>query len=148
MGLRRNLFLMLSMIALCASFSGCGGSDGDQPDLGLVKGVVTFEGQPLSGASVTFMPVSGRPAMAKTDDAGYYELIYIRNTPGCKTGLNKVVITSVSEEEDEMEAEGDDALVTDAGPAKEKVPAKYNAETELEVDVQPGENAFDFDLKK
>lgn len=148
MGLKRNHLLMLSMMAFCVSVAGCGGAGSDQPDLGLVKGVISFEGQPLPGASVTFMPVSGRPASAKTDDAGYYELVYIRNTPGCKTGMNKVVITSMSEGEDEMELEGDDVLVDTTKPVKEKVPARYNVKTELKVDVKPGENNFDFDLKK
>lgn len=147
MGLRTNQLMALSMMALFASLSGCG-SNSDQPDLGLVKGAVTFEGKPLSGASVTFMPDSGRPAMAKTDNEGCYELVYIRNTPGCKVGRNKVVIYSVVEGEDEMEAEGDDVLADDVGPAREKLPARYNDKTELVVDVKSGENTFDFDLKK
>lgn len=146
MDLFNNRMMKLALLALCVSFAGCGGGAGDQPDLGLVKGTVTFEGSPLSGASVTFMPDNGRPASGTTDSAGNYELTYIRDTKGCKVGHSKVVITSVVEGANEMENEGDDA--TPAEAAKEKLPAKYNTDTELEADVKAGENTFNFDLKK
>lgn len=144
---RKNRILKVALLALCVSFAGCGGGLDDQPDLGLVKGTVTFEGDPLADASITFMPDSGRPASATTDEAGYYELTYIRNTPGCKIGHSKVMITSSSEGENEMDAEGDDALV-DVTTLREELPEKYNTNTELEADVKAGENTFDFDLKK
>ncbi|QDT27322.1 hypothetical protein Enr10x_26390 [Gimesia panareensis] len=142
----KNRMLHLALLALCVSFTGCGGGLNDQPDLGLVTGTMTFEGSPLSGASVTFMPDSGRPASATTDAAGNYELVYIRNTKGCKIGHNKVVITSVVEGANEMEAEGDDGAPAES--TKEKLPAKYNTDTELEADVKAGENTINFDLKK
>lgn len=144
---RNNRIINVALLALCVSFAGCGGGLNDQPDLGLVKGTVTFEGAPLSGASITFIPDSGRPASATTDDGGYYELIYIRNTPGCKIGHSKVMITSGPEGENEMDAEGDDATV-DVTTLKEELPEKYNTNTKLEADVKAGENNFDFDLKK
>ncbi|MFH1301018.1 MAG: carboxypeptidase-like regulatory domain-containing protein [Planctomycetota bacterium] len=137
----------MTLLALYMSFAGCGNESGDRPDLGLVKGTVTFEGAPLAKASITFMPDSGRPASATTDAAGQYELIYIRNTPGCKVGHNKVLITSVKEGDNEMETEGDEPTA-EAGVAKEKLPPKFNTETELEANVKEGENTFDFDLKK
>jgi hypothetical protein len=142
----KSRMMNVALLTLCFSFTGCGGGGSDQPDLGLVKGTVTFEGAPLAGASVTFMPDSGRPASATTDSAGNYELVYIRDTKGCKIGHNKVEITSVVEGGNEMEAEGDDA--TPAEATKEKLPAKYNTNTELEADVKAGENTFNFDLKK
>tara|TARA_R110002111_G_scaffold262794_1_gene341067 strand:+ start:3292 stop:3738 length:447 start_codon:yes stop_codon:yes gene_type:complete len=144
---RRNRIAGVALLALSMSFAGCGSDTQDQPDLGLVKGTITFEGAPLAKASITFRPDSGRPASATTNAAGQYELIYIRNTPGCKVGHNKVLITSVSEEENEMESEGDD-VSDDASVAKEKLPPKYNTKTELEANVLSGENTFDFDLKK
>ncbi|QDV50317.1 carboxypeptidase-like regulatory domain-containing protein [Gimesia fumaroli] len=143
----QNRIVQVALLVFCVSFAGCGGEASDQPDLGLVQGTVTFEGSPLAGASITFMPDSGRPASGTTDAAGKYELIYIRNTPGCKIGHSKVMITSVSEGENEMEAEGDDAPA-DAAATTEKLPAKYNTKTELEADVKAGENTIDFDLKK
>lgn len=141
-----NDFLMMTLLALSFSLTGCGGGMNDQPELGQVKGTVTMDGSPLAGVSVTFSPDSGRPATGKTDVAGNYELIYIRNTPGCKLGHNTVIISN-SGEEDEMEQEGDDPVVT-ANSDENEIPAKYNNKTTLEAEVQPGENTFNFDLKK
>jgi len=137
---------MTTLSALCLSLSGCGGSGSDQPDLGLVRGAVSLNGEPLAKASITFVPDSGRPATAKTDEDGNYELIYIRNTPGCKTGHNKVVISTFTEAEDGAE-EGDDAEI-EIKSVKETIPARYNTKTKLEADVKAGENTFDFPLKK
>lgn len=145
MELRKKRFLMITLSALCLSLLGCGGPESDQPDLGLVKGVVTLDDAPLAGATVTFLPDMGRRAIATTDAEGKYELIYIRNTPGCKLGHNKVVITTLKEGEDEVEQEGDDAQI-EVKSVKEKIPAKYNSKTELEADVKAGENTFDFKL--
>ena len=136
---------MLAVMTLLAGLSGCG-SGSDQPELGLVTGTVTLDGNPLSGVAVTFVPDEGRPAMGKTDDAGKYELTYIRDTPGCKVGHNKVQIGNTEESEDEAEQEGDDYVQkpTKSGPAT--IPARYNTQTELQAEVKPGENTFDFSL--
>ena len=146
MKLKPHDFLMMTLLSLSFSLAGCGGGGSDQPELGQVKGTITMDGSPLADVSVTFSPDSGRPATGKTDVAGNYELIYIRNTPGCKLGHNKVMISN-STEEDEMEQEGDDAVQT-APSDENEIPAKYNDKTTLEADVQPGENSFNFDLKK
>ncbi len=63
--MRRNLFLILTVMLL----SGCG-----NPDLGKVSGLVTFDGQPLAGASVTFTPTdpTGVLGVAITDENGKY----------------------------------------------------------------------------
>lgn len=140
----RKRILMSTLMVLCLSFWGCGDAGSDQPELGLVQGVVSFDGEPLNGATVTFFPDSGRQATATTDANGNYELIYIRDTKGCKLGHNKVVISTLNEAEDGSE-EGDDAKV-ELKSSVEKIPAKYNTKTELEVDVKSGENTFDFEL--
>ena len=143
-----NIFSLMSSIALCLSLSGCSGTVDDQPDIGLVKGVVTLDGQPLSGASISFLPDSGRTASARTDANGNYELIYIRDTPGCKLGQNKVIITTLNDNaEDDNALEGDDAVIK-VERVKETLPAKYNRKTELVAMVKPGENTFDFKLTK
>jgi len=146
MKLKTESLVMMTLLSLSFSLTGCGGGLNDQPELGQVKGTVTMDGSPLAGVSVTFSPDSGRPATGKTDVAGNYELIYIRDTPGCKLGHNTVIISN-SNEEDELEQEGDDAVVSAKTDEKE-IPDQYNNKTTLEADVQPGENTFNFDLKK
>ena len=115
---------------------------------GEVAGFVPFDGKPLSGAEVSLLPDDGRSATAVTDAQGKYELIYIRNTPGCKIGHNKVEIRTLSGEEDDTEQEGDDAPAPDSTKPKELLPAKYNDKSELEAEVEPGKNTFDWELER
>lgn len=119
-----------------AGMTGCGGTS--QPDVGLVTGTVTMDGQPLENAAVVFSPTNGRPSMGITDSSGQYELTYIRDTKGAIPGTHQVRITTVEE------SVPDDY----SGPAfRETIPIKYNAETTLVADVKPGENTFDFELE-
>jgi hypothetical protein len=134
----------LAAMAFCAA--GCGGAS-DRPELGQVTGTVTLDGEPLKGIAVVFFPDSGRPARGKTDAEGKYELTYIRDTKGTKLGHNRVEIAP-DEEGAEEEEEGDEAAPKPkAKGAKPKIPAKYNTKSELEADVKPGDNVFDFKLE-
>lgn len=63
----RRLAFVTCAVALC----GC-----SEPPTVLVRGTVTHDGQPLEGATVTFIngKESGRPAFGVTDAQGRYEL--------------------------------------------------------------------------
>lgn len=141
--------LAVALSILSLNLSGCGATS-DQPELGLVTGTVTLDGQPLNGIEVVFHPDNGRPARGKTDPDGKYELTYIRQTLGTKLGHNRVEIAP--NEEGEEDSAGDDdsennGAAKTAKPGKIKIPARYNTKSELEVDVQPEENVFDFKLE-
>jgi hypothetical protein len=138
------LSIVVSLLLL--NLAGCNGS-GDRPDLGLVSGTVKMDGKPLRGVAVTFLPVDGRPAIGKTDLYGKYTLTYIRDTPGCKIGPNRVEIGNSEGGSEEMEAEGDEVAQTRDKRGQYKIPLRYNVESELEADVKPGENVFDFNLE-
>ncbi len=145
---KNNVLLAATMSILFLNLPGCGGTS-DQPELGLVSGAVTMDGKPLSGILVSFLPDNGRPAMGTTNAEGQYKLTYIRDLPGCKLGHNKVEI-GVAEGADEEgpEAEADTAAPREPVKAgKPLIPARYNTKTELEADVKPGENTFDFHLE-
>lgn len=142
--------LAVALTVMLLSLPGCGGSS-DQPDLGQVSGAITFDGKPLSGVVVVFQPDNGRPASGRTDAEGKYELTYIRSTLGTKVGLNRVEIAPSEEDDAPEEMEVDPDSVETKRPAKfksgkPKIPPRYNIRSKLEVDVQPGENTFDFDL--
>lgn len=137
---------ILAAATLLLALSGCGGVS-DQPELGLVTGTVMLDNQPLKGIAVTFLPDNGRPATGTTDENGDYELIYIGKTPGCKVGHNRVEIGFDEEAGEDDATEGDDAAPTPGDTGKNDIPSRYNAESELEANVKPGENVFDFDLK-
>ena len=122
---------VIAVAALLAA--GCGGGGaGDQPELGQVSGVVTLDGQPLPNATVEFSPEQGRPSIGKTDEEGHYELQYTQDETGAKIGPHKVRIRTF------------DYATPDAA---ERVPAKYNEQTELTADVTPGSNTIPFELE-
>lgn len=69
---------------------GCGGPD--QPVR--VKGKVTLDGQPVEGATVTFLPEgkTGRNANARTRADGSFELTTFAPNDGVLAGTYKVVV--------------------------------------------------------
>ena len=76
------------------------------------------DGKPLRGVTVSFHPLDGgRQSYDKTDDQGGYNVVYLRDIRGAKVGKHRVTIRSVG---------GDK-------PEKEIVPARYSAETILQV---------------
>lgn len=142
----QNSFRVAAMSVLSLALSGCGGVS-DQPKLGLVAGSVMLDNQPVAGVSVTFQPDNGRPATGKTDENGDFQLMYLRDLPGCKVGHCRVEIGYGEGEDGGVETEGDDVVQTPDKAGKRKIPARYNTETVLEADVKPGANVFDFDLR-
>jgi hypothetical protein len=114
--------------------AGCGE---DGPELASVSGTVKLDGRPLEGAAVIFTPVAGgRPAGGRTDASGYYELVYTEDSDGAVLGEHSVRITTFQA--------GD----PDEGIARvpEKVPAKYNTQSELKKTVEDDDNVIDFEL--
>ena len=69
----------------------------DNDRLVKVQGVVTLDGNPLEGASVTFMPSQlGRPASGFSDAKGRFELTTNEPDDGVPTGHYKVLISKNS----------------------------------------------------
>jgi hypothetical protein len=116
---------------------GCGSK------LPVVSGTVTLDDRPLPSANVIFMPKdeSQSPAQGTTDADGNYTLEQEAGIEGIQPGEYSVRITTfqpASDEEDPLVA-----LVT------EKVPMRYNVETELSAVVgaeESEEGAFDYPL--
>ena len=131
-----GLSRFLLSVALVFVAVGCG-SSGDRPELGNVSGTVTLDGEPLVGVLVLFGPENGRTSTAMTDEQGHYTLQYLADVQGAKIGPHKVVIKTYLEDESDPEAIA--AFV-------EKVPAKYNTNTELTAEVKEGDNTINFDL--
>lgn len=123
-----------------ALFAGCGGNTAD------VSGTVTLDGEPLADASIIFTPQSdeegggGRPAVAVTDSQGRYELVYGRGVTGAVPGTYLVEIRTYREPNEDAETPEQQQ------GAPEKVPAKYNANSQLIETVDAGGSVIDFDL--
>jgi len=111
---------------------GCGDSD-----LGYVRGTITLDGKPLPNAFVKFLPrndeSTGTTTFGKTGEDGSYQMFFSDDKAGVCLGKNLVRITT-----------GD---VSVDGPIKEAVPNCYNSKSDVYVNVEPGNNTCDFDLK-
>jgi hypothetical protein len=119
---------VVALVLIC----GCGGG---RSGVSEVTGTITLDGQPLDGAQVTW-PVGGehdRPSSGVTDASGKYRLMYTGTEAGAAVGNHKVeIITSFASDE--------------VAAPPERVPSKYNANSELTAEVNSGTNQLDFDL--
>jgi hypothetical protein len=123
---RRSAGAILLMLAVA---NGCGRSG---PQVAPVRGRVTLDDRPLANADVTFQPDGSRRAsIGRTDADGRYELAYRMGQPGAIVGPHIVRINVSSE------------LVRNPP----HIPARYDTASELQRDVQAGQNEFNFDLK-
>jgi hypothetical protein len=110
------------------ALAGCGP---DGPEIAYVSGQVTLDGKPLAGASVVFIPENGRPAGARTDENGYYVLNFDERRRGAIPGKNLVRITTV------REAEQDEHGKVVVPASRERVPMRYNTNSQLFFVVEP-----------
>lgn len=107
------------------------------PDLYPVTGTVKLDGQPLSGAIVTFRSQRAMmddekigPSNGVTNSDGRYTLYYKPDVPGAVLGKHLV----------EIQKTGPDGVET--------LPAKFHVLTKIEADVKADKDeGYDFDLK-
>jgi len=124
----------VGVVALAAT--GCGR---DAPDLGQVSGTVTLDGKALPNARVVFQPMDegGSASEARTDENGYYELMYLYDMPGALPGKYKVRVSTYLEDRDA----NDNPIFT-----PERVPPNYNEQTTLVEEVKTGSQTIDLKL--
>ncbi len=131
---------------LTLTLVGCGASD-DLPREKL-SGTINLDGKPLANGFITFLPAS---AEAATQGGGAIQdgAYSIPRDQGLVPGSYKVLITS-SEGGSETKIDDTNQMPGMAPvPAKEAIPAQYNAESTLTADVKAGgENVFDFPLTR
>src|SRR5262245_26830212 len=114
--------------------AGCGDST-----TGEVRGTIKFDGQPVKEGAITFKPVDG-----KTGTAGG-QIKDGRYTARVPLGEMKVEISAPKVVR--MKKLYDTPNSPEAPVTEEVLPAKYNTQTELRLEVKPGLNEKDFDLQ-
>jgi hypothetical protein len=130
---RRVPVVLLLLLALS---SGCSKQD---PNRGEVTGKVLVDGQPAANGAVSFSPVDGQsPTSGGKIVDGEYSVIAAVGSSKVSIRVPKVV--------------GERKLYnTPNSPVQplmeETLPAEYNDNTTLVVEVKPGANTHDFDLK-
>jgi hypothetical protein len=133
---------------------GCGKSD--RPVMGSVEGVVTYAGQPLAGATVSFIPETAgdRAAGGTTDDSGRYRLTTFDPNDGAIVGKYRVTVTKREEAAAVKVPEGLSGAAAEEmqeranAVGKPLVPEKYfrPESSGLTAEVKPGSNTLDFAL--
>jgi len=128
--------LLLGGLA-CVWGAGCGGGG---PELAPVEGTVTLDGTPLPAAHVVFQPQGpGSPSSGITDENGHYELLYALDREGAMVGRHTVRITTYAQ--GRADENGEPTFTP------ERVPPRYNSQSELVREVESGSNTFDFPLE-
>jgi hypothetical protein len=134
----RRWGLLLIGMALCLAI----GCDGGRPARVVVSGVVTYRGQPVDGASVTFIPTGARPAAGATDPQGRFTLQTFDPSDGAIVGQHVVCVAKAIPDPTDQR----DSLVRRHISV---LPARYASpvSSPLKADVTAGgPNDFRFDL--
>jgi hypothetical protein len=133
----------VATIAVFALMVGCSGSGSRSP----VQGSVSYDGQPVDDGGVAFLPEGDGPSAEERVRAtgmiadGRYDFDARR---GPFPGKYRVQIYWQKKTGKRVPGEG--GVMKDE--TQQAIPAKYNTSTELVVEVRPGRNTLDFDLKK
>lgn len=141
--LARAGLLVVAGVAL----SGCGGGDGKVLDRQPVSGQVTLDGTPLDQGAIRFEPfgeIKERTVAGSPIANGAYD---IPKAGGLPPGKYTVSITS-SEAAAALPSDPTEAMnaAGKAQPKPERIPPRYNQNTELVVEIKSGTNKHDFPL--
>lgn len=144
LSLASRVFFLCFVVSLLTT-SGCGGSPGRATGEA-VEGTVTLDGNPLDQGRIQFKPEDPKALFAYADIvAGKYS---ISQALGPQAGKYRVEINSP--EGGPIVPSTDPAKAMEqasAPPPKERIPARYNATSELTADIKSGSpNANNFDL--
>src|SRR5690349_21814612 len=125
---RRSRRVAAGLLWLLAA--GCGGELG--PARRPVSGSVKLDGRPLSDGAITFLPLGGGPAATAELADGAYAIEALR---GPAPGAYNVEIVAVRPTGRRISHPDLPSETTDE--VRNVVPSRYNARTQLQVDVKP-----------
>ena len=136
----RFILIGLALMSFLAA-AGCTGKRAS------VAGAVTYDGQPVDGGRIFFIPQGdpvGRPAVHATIEQGKY---YLPAAQGPELGKHRVEIVWHKKPGGKpLGKPGDPGFTTD--DLVQTLPTVYNSKSTLSAEVQPRSNTFDFALKK
>jgi hypothetical protein len=133
----RVLFLAVAALGL----AGCSSSDSGRSR---VQGAVSYGGEAVDDGGIAFIPEEGGASQVRATGEirdGNYDLDVSR---GPYPGKYRVEIFWYKKTGRQIASPSGKAVKNET---KQAIPAKYNDKTELKVEVKPGRNTFDFDLK-
>ena len=141
-------------VVVCMTLLTCGCSGSGRLKTNIVEGTITYEGQPLNGATISFTPTGseGDPAYAQADALGKYKLQTLRGEVDAGTTAGEYIVTiskydfvptgrKLKTDSGELMDETKPVLATpEVYTDQEKTPFKKT--------VVRGKNKFDFELNK
>jgi hypothetical protein len=136
---RLSQALILAVAAL--ALAGCSSSDSGRSR---VQGAVSYGGEVVDDGGIAFIPEDGGASQVRATGEirdGHYELDGSR---GPYPGKYRVEIFWYKKTGRQIASPSGKAFKDET---KQGIPAKYNDKTDLKVEVKPGRNTFDFDLK-
>lgn len=147
--------LTACIVLLISGFLTVTGGCGQRgPKLASVTGKVTMDGQPLAQVIVTFVPSEGGVSSSGiTDQGGVYTLSCPLGS-GAVIGQHRVYVQSQASGSGKIEIPDEDApdyrpdpyASLRAPPHVERIPARYNTNSELVRVVETGKNVIDLEL--
>ncbi|WP_052299353.1 hypothetical protein [Rubinisphaera brasiliensis] len=135
----RLLLSFVCCVGLMVLMAGCGSANG--PERAAVSGTVTFNGDPIQTGSIQFVPVEGvvgKPVSAPISNGEFS----LSSGEGPAVGMNKVVINATrktGKQKKNIMGEMEDEI-------EDFIPARYNAQTELQVEISSDSNTETFEL--
>ncbi|MDB5385305.1 MAG: hypothetical protein JWM11_951 [Planctomycetaceae bacterium] len=149
--MRVGIFNWLLIVSSCAGLAGCGASEslGRLP----IKGTVIMDGEPLDHGAIDFKPQGTGAHLVGAGAVIEDGKFSIPADQGLIPGKYMVSISAPDKEGaggpgTEQSPEAAMNSVANAPPINERLPAKYNATTELMKDVtSPGPNEFEFKVE-
>ena len=131
--IQRISVVRATLLAAAILMGGCAKSN-----MGVVTGTISVDGTPAKSGSIAFIPVNGKSSTAGA------EIVDGRYTANVPFGAAKVEIRV-------PKVVGQKKLYdTPNSPIQpllaESLPRKFNDDTELKLDVQPGKNLQDYEL--
>ena len=151
---RAPVLLAIGLGLLPVAAIGCGEDDGIGQRYP-VSGTVTYQGQPVPRATITFTPVDaggGRPATDDTDQSGYFQLSTASPRDGALPGKYLVTVSAVEIDLSKTKGAPGGMYRSDIilkAPKKRLVPAKYSSTktSPLTAEVKPQSNTVDLALE-
>ena len=143
-----------ALILVAIFLGGCGTPAGQRPTAP-VEVTVTYQGSPVSGATVTFITAEEpKAANGITNDAGVAVLTTYQAKDGAIIGTNLVTISKMEvdpkgEKPPVDPSQADVVGYTPLTPLKSLLPKKYSmpGTSGIQADVVRGKNTFKYDLE-
>ena len=148
---RRFCFGLLLLLSGCLVM-GCGGKKIPVQVTEPVDGIITMDGVPLAGASVTFIPqgTGGDAASGSTDSDGKFKIQTLRGAPGGGTtpGEYRVTISKIESVPTGRKTTNSDGETIEESTEKQITPPIYASRerTPIIVNITKGKNEVNIEL--